>query len=110
MLESYISERFPEVTFDSVTDKVVSFVDFGGFSKGLNLLGLNKPYESHAIRLPYKPYISWAAIVKYVPEDKDIIILASNFIVVYGEHRATMARPDEAEDMLNKYKLIADAY
>ena len=106
MLEGYIAERFPEVEFDSVTDRLVSFLDYEGFSKGLNLLGLTVPEQIHAIKLPYKPHIAYTATVKFIPVDKDILIMASNYVVSFGIHSAIVNSTDDAERTLETFKQI----
>jgi hypothetical protein len=109
MIEGYVSERYPEVEFDSVTDRLVSFLTDTGFMKGLNLLGLTIPEEIHAIKLPYKPNIAYTALVKFIPVDKDIVITASNYTVTYGQHQAIANSPDDAERTLETFKQIENA-
>jgi len=109
MLEGYIAERYPEVEFDSVTERLVSFLTDSGFNKGLNLLGLTIPEEIHAIKLPYKPHIAYTALVKFIPVDNDIIVTAFNYIVTYGKHQTTSNSPDDAERTLETFKLIENA-
>lgn len=106
MLLSYISERFPEIEFDETNETLISFVDFRGLVKAMNLLGITDDNRKTYVNLPYKPHIAYTAQVRVTMRDRDINIRSATYVVTYGSNTYSCSSPLEAENTLETFKSL----